>query len=85
VSAVIGKIEFGQGFSTVQTQMVAEELDVPIRNVTGGPGASSSAFEASKGTRSFNMTRIDRTGIAPLGCPPAATSRMIEACGQVTP
>ena len=33
VTAYSGKIEFGQGFSTVQTQMVAEELDVPIGNV----------------------------------------------------
>jgi nicotinate dehydrogenase subunit B len=33
VTAYSGKIEFGQGFSTVQTQMVAEELDVPISQV----------------------------------------------------
>ena len=33
VTAYSGKIEFGQGFSTIQTQMVAEELDVPIGNV----------------------------------------------------
>src|SRR5215467_1604062 len=33
VTAYSGKIEFGQGFSTVQTQMVAEELDVSISRV----------------------------------------------------
>jgi CO/xanthine dehydrogenase Mo-binding subunit len=33
VTAYSGKIEFGQGFSTVQTQMVAEELDVSISKV----------------------------------------------------
>jgi nicotinate dehydrogenase subunit B len=33
VTAYSGKVEFGQGFSTVQTQMVAEELDVPISKV----------------------------------------------------
>src|SRR5580692_8260353 len=29
-----GKIEFGQGFSTVQTQLVAEELFVPLSRIT---------------------------------------------------
>ena len=48
----------------------------------GGRRASSSAFEASKDPRRFSMIRIDRTGIAPLGCLPAATSRMIEAWGR---
>jgi nicotinate dehydrogenase subunit B len=28
-----GKIEFGQGFSTVQTQLVAEELSVPLNRI----------------------------------------------------
>jgi nicotinate dehydrogenase subunit B len=34
VTAYSGKIEFGQGFSTVQTQLIAEELSVPFERVT---------------------------------------------------
>jgi Molybdopterin-binding domain of aldehyde dehydrogenase len=34
ITAYSGKIEFGQGFSTVQTQLIAEELFVPISSVT---------------------------------------------------
>jgi len=34
VTAYSGKCEFGQGFSTVQTQLVAEELYVPLSRVT---------------------------------------------------
>src|SRR5262249_48657087 len=34
VTAYSGKCEFGQGFSTVQTQLVAEELYVPLIRVT---------------------------------------------------
>jgi nicotinate dehydrogenase subunit B len=34
VTAYSGKCEFGQGFSTVQTQLVAEELYVPMNRVT---------------------------------------------------
>jgi nicotinate dehydrogenase subunit B len=34
VTAYSGKIEFGQGFSTVQTQLIAEELSVPLSRVT---------------------------------------------------
>jgi len=33
ITAYSGKIEFGQGFSTVQTQLVAEELSVPVTRV----------------------------------------------------
>jgi nicotinate dehydrogenase subunit B len=33
VTAYSGKCEFGQGFSTVQTQLVAEELFVPLNRV----------------------------------------------------
>ncbi len=33
ITAYSGKCEFGQGFSTVQTQMVAEELSVPFSRV----------------------------------------------------
>ncbi len=34
ITVYSGKIEFGQGFSTVQTQLVAEELFVPLSRVT---------------------------------------------------
>src|ERR1700675_283462 len=34
ITVYSGKIEFGQGFSTVQTQLVAEELGVPLSSVT---------------------------------------------------
>jgi CO/xanthine dehydrogenase Mo-binding subunit len=34
ITAYSGKIEFGQGFSTVQTQLIAEELFVPVSRVT---------------------------------------------------
>src|SRR5205814_1013441 len=34
VTAYTGKCEFGQGMLTVQTQLVAEELSVPIERVT---------------------------------------------------
>jgi nicotinate dehydrogenase subunit B len=34
ITAYSGKIEFGQGFSTVQTQLIAEELFVPLNQVT---------------------------------------------------
>jgi len=34
VTAYSGKCEFGQGFSTVQTQLVADELFVPLSRVT---------------------------------------------------
>jgi nicotinate dehydrogenase subunit B len=34
ITAYSGKIEFGQGFSTVQTQLIAEELFVPLSSVT---------------------------------------------------
>ncbi len=34
VTAYSGKIEFGQGFSTVQTQLIAEELFVPLSSDT---------------------------------------------------
>src|ERR1700728_462044 len=34
ITAYSGKIEFGQGFSTVQTQLVAEELFVSLSQVT---------------------------------------------------
>jgi len=34
ITVYSGKIEFGQGFSTVQTQLVAEELSVPLNRVT---------------------------------------------------
>jgi nicotinate dehydrogenase subunit B len=34
ITVYSGKIEFGQGFSTVQTQLVAEELFVPLSSVT---------------------------------------------------
>src|SRR5215467_8358903 len=33
ITAYSGKIEFGQGFSTVQAQLVAEELSVPLERV----------------------------------------------------
>src|ERR1022692_3215641 len=33
ITAYSGKIEFGQGFSTVQTQLVAEELFVPLSRI----------------------------------------------------
>jgi nicotinate dehydrogenase subunit B len=33
ITVYSGKIEFGQGFSTVQTQLVAEELSVPLDRV----------------------------------------------------
>src|SRR5436853_5396148 len=33
VTAYSGKCEFGQGFSTVQVQLVAEELSVPLNRV----------------------------------------------------
>jgi len=33
ITVYSGKIEFGQGFSTVQTQLVAEELFVPLNRV----------------------------------------------------
>ena len=33
ITAYSGKIEFGQGFSTVQTQLIAEELSVPMNRV----------------------------------------------------
>jgi CO/xanthine dehydrogenase Mo-binding subunit len=33
ITAYSGKIEFGQGFSTVQTQLVAEELSVPLTRI----------------------------------------------------
>jgi nicotinate dehydrogenase subunit B len=33
ITAYSGKIEFGQGFSTVQTQLVAEELSVPLSRI----------------------------------------------------
>ena len=33
ITAYSGKIEFGNGFSTVQTQLVAEELSVPLNRV----------------------------------------------------
>ena len=33
ITVYSGKIEFGQGFSTVQTQLVAEELSVPLNRV----------------------------------------------------
>ncbi len=33
ITAYSGKIEFGQGFSTVQTQLIAEELSVPLERV----------------------------------------------------
>jgi CO/xanthine dehydrogenase Mo-binding subunit len=34
ITVYSGKIEFGQGFSTVQTQLVAEELSVPLSRIT---------------------------------------------------
>jgi nicotinate dehydrogenase subunit B len=34
ITAYSGKIEFGQGFSTVQTQLIAEELFVPLNQIT---------------------------------------------------
>jgi len=34
ITVYSGKIEFGQGFSTVQTQLVAEELSVPLDRIT---------------------------------------------------
>jgi len=34
ITVYSGKIEFGQGFSTVQTQLVSEELFVPLSSVT---------------------------------------------------
>ena len=34
VTAFTGKCEFGQGILTAQTQLVAEELDVPVGRVT---------------------------------------------------
>lgn len=34
ITGYSGKIEFGQGFSTVQTQLIAEELFVPLSSVT---------------------------------------------------
>lgn len=33
ITGYSGKIEFGQGFSTVQTQLIAEELSVPLSRV----------------------------------------------------
>jgi nicotinate dehydrogenase subunit B len=33
ITAYSGKIEFGNGFSTIQTQLVAEELSVPLHRV----------------------------------------------------
>jgi nicotinate dehydrogenase subunit B len=33
ITAYSGKIEFGQGFSTVQTQLIAEELFVPLSRI----------------------------------------------------
>ena len=33
ITAYSGKIEFGQGFSTVQTQLIAEELSVPLSRI----------------------------------------------------
>ena len=33
VTAYSGKVEFGQGFSTVQTQLIAEELSVPLNRI----------------------------------------------------
>ena len=33
ITAYSGNIEFGNGFSTVQTQLVAEELSVPLNRV----------------------------------------------------
>lgn len=33
ITAYSGKIEFGQGFSTVQTQLIAEELSVPLDRI----------------------------------------------------
>jgi len=33
ITVYSGKVEFGQGFSTVQTQLVAEELSVPFNRV----------------------------------------------------
>ena len=33
ITVYSGKIEFGQGFSTVQTQLVAEELSVPLERI----------------------------------------------------
>jgi CO/xanthine dehydrogenase Mo-binding subunit len=33
ITVYSGKVEFGQGFSTVQTQLVAEELSVPLNRV----------------------------------------------------
>jgi nicotinate dehydrogenase subunit B len=34
ITIYTGKIEFGQGFSTVQTQLAAEELSVPLSRIT---------------------------------------------------
>ena len=34
ITAYSGKCEFGQGFQTVQYQLIAEELDVPLSRVT---------------------------------------------------
>jgi nicotinate dehydrogenase subunit B len=60
ITVYSGKIEFGQGFSTVQTQLVAEELSVPfnrVRVIFGDTG-----FTPDQGVTSGSQSTVSEFG-----------------------
>jgi nicotinate dehydrogenase subunit B len=60
ITVYSGKIEFGQGFSTVQTQLVAEELFVPLSRVTVIFG--DTGFTPDQGVTSGSQSTVTEFG-----------------------
>ncbi len=60
ITAYSGKIEFGQGFSTVQTQLIAEELSVPLDRVKVIFG--DTGFTPDQGVTSGSQSTVTEFG-----------------------
>ena len=73
VTAYTGKCELGQGLFTAQTQLIAEELCVPIGRVT--PRSSATPVSRPIRARPPARSRIRRTSITRTWRSPAATAR----------
>ena len=60
ITVYSGKIEFGQGFSTVQTQLVAEELSVPLNRINVIFG--DTGLTPDQGTTSGSQSTVTEFG-----------------------
>ena len=67
VTASVGKIEAGMGIATAFTQVVAEELDVPIDRVTLVMGDTATTVD-QRGTGGSNGIMDGGSALAPRRC-----------------